>query len=100
MESREYERGRSLRNIHDEKSIYISTAHDSSLLVFVKGCTTRISWLIASKLIRGKEIFQTPRDSTITGHLLKGRTCAGSGCSRSSGHPDPRETVVDMTLAL
>jgi hypothetical protein len=100
MESREYERGSNLRNIHDEKSIYISTAHDSSLLVFVKGCTTRIPWHIASKLIRGKEIFQAPRDSTITGRLLKGRTCAGSGCSKSSGRLGLQDIVVNTTLVL
>jgi hypothetical protein len=40
MKSIRYVRGRSLRNIHDEKSIYISTAHDSSLLVFVKDVQT------------------------------------------------------------
>jgi hypothetical protein len=57
MKSIRYDRGRILRNIHDKKSIYISTAHDSSLLVFIKGCTNRISWHIASELIRGKEIF-------------------------------------------
>jgi hypothetical protein len=39
MKSIRYDRGRSLRIIHDKKLIYISTAHDSSLLVFVKGCT-------------------------------------------------------------
>jgi hypothetical protein len=52
-----YDRGRSLRNIHDKKSIYISTAYDSGLFVFVKGCTNRISWHIASELIREEEIF-------------------------------------------
>jgi hypothetical protein len=57
MKSTRYDRGRSLRNIHDKKSMYTSAAHDSSLLVFVKGCTSRISWHIASELIRGKEIF-------------------------------------------
>jgi hypothetical protein len=57
MKSIKYDHGRSLRNIHDEKPIYISTAHDSSLLVFVKGCTNQITWHIASELIRGKEIF-------------------------------------------
>jgi hypothetical protein len=95
-----YDRGRSLRSIHDRKSIYTSTAHVSSLFVFVKGFTSRISWRIASELIRGKEIFETPGDSAITRHLLMGRTCAGSGCSRSSGCPDPRDIVVDMTLVV
>jgi hypothetical protein len=57
MKSIRYDRGRSCRNIHDKKSIYIGTAHDSSLLVFIKGCTNRISWHIASELIREEEIF-------------------------------------------
>jgi hypothetical protein len=57
MKSIRYDRGRSLRNIHDKKSIYISTAYDSGLIVFVKGRTDRISWHIASKLIREEEIF-------------------------------------------
>jgi hypothetical protein len=49
--SRRYERGCSLRKICDKTSIYISTAHDSSLLVFIKEFPTRILWHIASKLI-------------------------------------------------
>jgi hypothetical protein len=56
MKSIRCDRGRSLRSIHDRKSTYTSTTHGSSLLVFIKGCTSRISWHIASELIRGKEI--------------------------------------------
>jgi hypothetical protein len=57
MKSIRYERGRSLRNIHDKKSIYICVARDQGLRVPIKEFTTRILWHIASKLIRGKEIF-------------------------------------------
>jgi hypothetical protein len=63
-------------------------------------CSTRILWHAASNLYRGKEIFQAPGDSDITGHLLMGRTCVGFGCSRNLGCPDPRGIVVDMTLAV
>jgi hypothetical protein len=65
-----------------------------------KECSTRILWHIASKLYRGEEIFQAPRDSDITGHFLMGRTCAGFERSRNLGCPDPRDIVVDMTLAV
>jgi hypothetical protein len=57
MKSIRYECGRNLHNIHDKKSIYISVARDRGLHVPIKEFTTRILWHIASKLIRGKEIF-------------------------------------------
>jgi hypothetical protein len=57
MKSIRYERGRNLRNIHDKKSIYISVARDRGHRAPIKEFTTRILWHIASKLIRGKEIF-------------------------------------------
>jgi hypothetical protein len=65
-----------------------------------KECSTRILWLIASNMYRGKQIFQAPGDSDITGHLLMGKTCAGFGRSRNSGCPDLRGIVVDMILAV
>jgi hypothetical protein len=52
-----YGRGHGLRKICDKMSIYRSTAHDSSDLVFIRGCTTRILWQIAFELTRGQEIF-------------------------------------------
>jgi hypothetical protein len=99
MKSIRYERGGSLRNIHDKKSIYIMFARGRGHRAPMKERTTRILWHIASKLIRGKETFQAPGDSAITGHLLMGRTCASSEYSRSSGHPDPRDIVADMIRA-
>jgi hypothetical protein len=57
MNSKGYERGHSLRNIHDKKSIYISVARDRGHRACKRKCTTRILWLIASKLIRGNKIF-------------------------------------------
>jgi hypothetical protein len=57
MKSIRYERGRNLRNIHDKKLIYISVARDRGLRAPVKEFTPRILWHIASKLIRGKEVF-------------------------------------------
>jgi hypothetical protein len=42
----------------------------------------------------------SPGDSAIFEHLLMGRTCAGSECSKSSEHLDPRDILVDMTLVL
>jgi hypothetical protein len=51
------ERGRNLHNIHDKKPIYISVVRDRGLRKPIKEFTTRILWHIASKLIRGKEIF-------------------------------------------
>jgi hypothetical protein len=62
--------------------------------------TTQVLWHVASKLTREKEVVEAPGDSAITGHLLMDRTCAGSGCSRSSEHLGLRDIVVDMTLVL
>jgi hypothetical protein len=113
MESIRHKRGRSLRKIHDKKSIYIDAAwgrslrkgHDRksidvsdargrSLRKFTEKFTTRILWHIASKLIQGEETTYNFR------HLLMGKICGGSGCSKSSEHLDLRDIVVDMTLVL
>jgi hypothetical protein len=49
------ERGRSLRKIHDMKSIYINDTRGRNTRMFTEKFTTRILWHIASKLIQGKE---------------------------------------------
>jgi hypothetical protein len=54
MKSIRYDRGRSLCNIHDKKSIYISVAHDRGLRAPIKEFTTRILRHIASKLRSSK----------------------------------------------
>jgi hypothetical protein len=74
--------------------------HGRGLRGLVGIFTTRVLWHVASKLSRGKEIVEAPGGSAITGHLLMDRTCAGSGCSRSSECLGLRDIVVDMTLVL
>jgi hypothetical protein len=55
MKSIRYERGRSLRKIHDGKTIYINDTRGYSLRMSTEKFTTRILWHVASKLIREKE---------------------------------------------
>jgi hypothetical protein len=88
MKSIGYERGRSLRKIHDRKLFYISDTRGCSLRMFTEKFTTQILWHIA------------PGDSAISEHLLMGKTCAGSEYSKSSEHLGPRDILVDMTLVL
>jgi hypothetical protein len=58
LESKGDDCGCSPRIIHDKKSIYIYvSARNHGCRVSKKECTTQVMWLIASKLIRGKEIF-------------------------------------------
>jgi hypothetical protein len=56
MKSIRYERGRSLRRIHDRKSIYINDTRGCSLRMFTEKFITQILWHVASKLIQEKEI--------------------------------------------
>jgi hypothetical protein len=100
MKSVRYERGRSLRKVHGEESVYMRAVRGRGLRGLAGIFTSRVLWCVASKLTRGKEIVETPGDSAITEHLLMDRTCAGSGCSRSSERLGLRDIVVDMTLVL
>jgi hypothetical protein len=100
MKSIRYERGRSLRKIHGEELIYMRTVRGRGLRRLTGVFTTRILWHMASKLTRGKEVIEAPGDSAITGRLLMDRTCAGSGCFKSSERLGLRDIVVDMTLVL
>jgi hypothetical protein len=100
MKSIRYERGHNLHKIHGEGSIYMRAVRGRGLRGLTWIFTARVLWHVASKLTQEKEVVEAPGDSAITGHPLMDRTCASSGCSRSSECLGLRDIVVDMTLVL
>jgi hypothetical protein len=92
-------RGRSLRQTHGKKSVYIKNARGRSLRVFREIYNPNL-------VTHGLQIDSEEKDhlsarrSAISEYFLTGRTCAGSKCSRSSEYLGPRDVVVNTTPVL
>jgi hypothetical protein len=85
---------------HDKKSIYIKHERGYSLRmlteeIYIPNFVTR-SLQIDSE----EEGCLGVRRAAIPARFLMGRTCAGSECSKNSGHLGPRGIVVDTTPVL
>jgi hypothetical protein len=82
------------------RSRFIKHWHGLSLRLLIEKCAFQILWHVASNLIRKKKGRLGTRRTAIPVRFLKGRTCAGSECSKNLGHLGPWGIVVDTTPVL
>jgi hypothetical protein len=82
---------------HDKESIHIEHERGCSLRLLTEKSYI-LKFVAHSLQIDSEEKDRLDiRRTAIPAHFLMGRTCAGSECSKNSGHLGPRGIVVDTT---
>jgi hypothetical protein len=85
---------------HDKKLIYIKHERGYSLRMLIEEIYIP-NFVTCSLQIDSEEKGRLGiRRTAVPARILMVRTCAGSECSKNSGHLGPRGIVVDMTPVL